>query len=121
MGDRIKLTKRHVDWVLAHPTDRDVPHWDAPTSEVAAPQAAAQSRKPSQNEAYFVRCERASDNSDVIADRHFHGLNQWSRDLPGFRETALEYMRTLEALCRSTPWHSTCRAISSTNASSSRT
>src|SRR5216683_3511586 len=30
----------------------------------------------------------------------FHGLNQWPDDLQGFRETTLEYMRTLEALCR---------------------
>jgi integrase len=28
MGDRIKLTKRHVDWVRAHPTNGDVLHWD---------------------------------------------------------------------------------------------
>src|SRR5216683_1666013 len=30
----------------------------------------------------------------------FHALNQWPDDLQGFRETTLEYMRTLEALCR---------------------
>jgi integrase len=29
MGDRIKLTKRHLDWVRAHPTDKDHVHWDA--------------------------------------------------------------------------------------------
>jgi len=71
-----------------------------PISEAPAPQAAAQSKKPSQNEAYFVRRERVPDDPDVIVNRRFHGLNQWPRDLLGFRETALEYMRTLEALCR---------------------
>ena len=30
----------------------------------------------------------------------FHGLNQWPDNLPGFRETVLEYMSTLETLCR---------------------
>ena len=71
-----------------------------PISEVLALQAASQGRKPSQNEAYFLRRERSPDDPAVIANRRFHGLNQWPDDLPGFRETALEYMRTLEALCR---------------------
>ena len=71
-----------------------------PISDAASPQAAAQGRKPSQNEAYFLRRERAPDDPPVIANRRFHGLNQWPDDLPDFRETTLEYMRTLEALCR---------------------
>jgi isopenicillin N synthase-like dioxygenase len=71
-----------------------------PMSDAASPQAAAQGRKPSQNEAYFLRRERAPDDPSVATNRRFHGLNQWPSDLPGFRETALEYMRTLEALCR---------------------
>jgi isopenicillin N synthase-like dioxygenase len=71
-----------------------------PISDEASPQAAAQDRKPSQNEAYFLRRERTPEDPAVIANRRFHGLNQWPNDLPGFRETALEYMRTLEGLCR---------------------
>jgi isopenicillin N synthase-like dioxygenase len=71
-----------------------------PISDAAAPQAAARGRKPSQNEAYFLRRERAPDDPLVMANRRFHGLNQWPDDLPGFRATTLEYMRTLEALCR---------------------
>src|SRR6516165_7835698 len=71
-----------------------------PISEVPAPKAAAQGRMPSQNEAYFLRRERTPDDPAVIANRRFHGLNQWPDDLPGFRETALEYMETLERLCR---------------------
>src|SRR5215212_2410249 len=69
-------------------------------SDGASPQAAAQGRKPSQNEAYFLRRERAPDDPAVITNKRFHGLNQWPADLPGFRETTLEYMGTLEALCR---------------------
>lgn len=71
-----------------------------PISNAASPQAAAQGRKPSQNEAYFLRRERTPDDPAVIGNRRFHGLNQWPEDLPGFRATVLEYMRTLEALCR---------------------
>ncbi len=71
-----------------------------PISDAASPQAAAQGRKPSQNEAYFLRRERAPDDPSVIANRRFHGLNQWPDNLPDFRETTLEYMRTLEVLCR---------------------
>ena len=71
-----------------------------PISNAAAPQAAAQGRKPSQNEAYFLRRERTPDDPAVIANRRFHGRNQWPDELPGFRETVLEYVRGLEALCR---------------------
>jgi hypothetical protein len=71
-----------------------------PISNAASPQAAAQGRKPSQNDAYFLRRERAPEDPAVIANRRFYGRNQWPDDLPGFRETVLEYMRTLEALCR---------------------
>ena len=71
-----------------------------PISDAASPHATAQGRKPSQNEAYFLRRERAPDDPVVIANRRFHGLNQWPDDLPGFRATTLDYMRTLEALCR---------------------
>ena len=71
-----------------------------PISDAASAQAAAQGRKPSQNELFFLRRERAPDDPAVIANRRFHGLNQWPNDLPGFRETTLEYMRTLEVLCR---------------------
>jgi isopenicillin N synthase-like dioxygenase len=65
-----------------------------------APQAAVEGRKPSQNEAYFLRRERTPDDPAVLANRRFHSRNQWPDDLPGFRETALDYMRTLETLCR---------------------
>src|SRR5437667_447868 len=71
-----------------------------PISDAASPQAAAQGRKPSQNEAYFLRRERTPDDPAVVANRRFHGLNQWPDYLAGFRTTALEYMRSLEALCR---------------------
>jgi isopenicillin N synthase-like dioxygenase len=71
-----------------------------PIADKAPPNAAAQGKKPSQNEAYFLRRERTADDPDVIANRRFHTMNQWPADLPGFREQTLEYMATLEALCR---------------------
>jgi isopenicillin N synthase-like dioxygenase len=52
--------------------------------------------KPSVNEAFFLRRERTPDDPDVIANKRFRGLNQWPANLPGFRETALAYMSTLE-------------------------
>src|SRR6201987_173296 len=58
-----------------------------PIADAASPQAAAQGRKPSQNEAYFLRRERTPDDPAVVANRRFHGLNQWPDDLPGFRAT----------------------------------
>src|SRR5229473_2777868 len=71
-----------------------------PIADKAPPNAAAQGKKPSQNEAYFLRRERTADDPDVIANRRFHVQNQWPQNLPGFREQTLMYMSTMEALCR---------------------
>jgi isopenicillin N synthase-like dioxygenase len=71
-----------------------------PIARTAPPNAAAQGKKPSQNEAYFLRRERAADDPDVLSNRRFHALNKWPADLPGFRENTLRYMDTLEGLCR---------------------
>jgi isopenicillin N synthase-like dioxygenase len=71
-----------------------------PIPEKAPPNAAAQGKKPSQNEAYFLRRERSADDPDVIAGRRFHVQNQWPENLPGFREQTLKYMSAMEALCR---------------------
>ncbi len=57
-------------------------------------------RKPSVNEAFFLRRERTPDDPDVIANKRFRGLNQWPTDLPGFRDTVLAYMTAMEALGR---------------------
>lgn len=50
------------------------------------------------NEALFVRRDRAPDDPDVVSGKRWRGLNQWPADLPGFRETMVEYFRTMEAL-----------------------
>jgi isopenicillin N synthase-like dioxygenase len=57
-------------------------------------------RKPSVNEAFFLRRERAPDDPDVLANKRFRGLNQWPAELPGFRDTVLAYMTAMEALGR---------------------
>ena len=71
-----------------------------PIARKPPPNAAAQGKKPSQNEAYFLRRERSPDDPDVVSNRRFHAMNKWPADLPGFRETTLAYMGALEALCR---------------------
>lgn len=72
-----------------------------PIAQKAPPNAAAQGKKPSQNEAYFLRREKSADHPDVIANRRFHTLNKWPDEaaIPGFRANMLTYMSTLEALC----------------------
>lgn len=70
-----------------------------PIAEKAPPNAAAQGKKPSQNEAFFLRRDRAADDPDVIAGRRFHVQNQWPANLPGFREQTLKYMEAMEAMC----------------------
>ena len=71
-----------------------------PIQDKAPPNAAAQGKKPSQNEAFFLRRERDANDPNVIANRRFHTMNQWPANLPGFREQTLAYMSALEALCR---------------------
>ena len=56
--------------------------------------------KPALNESFIINRERSPDDPDVIARRRFCSLNTWPEDLPGFRETLLEYHSTLEALGR---------------------
>ena len=53
--------------------------------------------KPNLNEAFFVKRELPPDHPDVLSNRRFRGLNRWP-DLPGFRETILDYNETLERL-----------------------
>lgn len=71
-----------------------------PIQDKAPPNAAAQGKKPSQNEAFFLRRERDANDPDVIANRRFHTMNKWPANLPGFREQTLAYMNALEALCQ---------------------
>lgn len=73
-----------------------------PIARKPPPNAAAQGKKPSQNEAYFLRRERGTDDPDVLSNRRFHAMNKWPQesDLPGFRSNMLAYMSTLEALCQ---------------------
>lgn len=73
-----------------------------PIPEKAPPNAAAQGKKPSQNEAYFLRREKTPDHPDVVSNRRFHAMNKWPDEaaIPGFRANMVAYMTTLEALCR---------------------
>lgn len=71
-----------------------------PIPDTAPKNAQAQNKKPSQNEAYFLRRERDANDPDVLSGRRFHAPNKWPADLPGFREQTLRYMTTLETLCR---------------------
>lgn len=72
-----------------------------PIARTPPPNAAAQGKKPSQNEAYFLRRERAPDDPDVLSNRRFHAMNKWPEEaaIPGFRANMLGYMSTMEALC----------------------
>ena len=73
-----------------------------PIARKPPPNAAAQGKQPSQNEAFFLRRERGPDDPDVLSNRRFHAMNKWPKesDLPGFRDNVLAYVKTLEALCK---------------------
>jgi isopenicillin N synthase-like dioxygenase len=54
--------------------------------------------KPALNESFLVGRERSADDPDV--NKIFRRINTWPENLPGFRETLLEYHATIEALGR---------------------
>ncbi len=54
--------------------------------------------KPNLNEAFFVKREMAADHPDVLANRRYRAPNRWPDDLPGFRETVVDYCDTMERL-----------------------
>ena len=54
--------------------------------------------KANLNEALFVARDLPPDHPDVTAGRRFRGANQWPADLPGLRETVVEYCDALERL-----------------------
>ena len=64
------------------------------TSEVNA------NDQPDLNEAFFTKRERSPDDPLRRAGRRFAGPNIWPDDLPGFRETVLEYTEAADALGR---------------------
>jgi isopenicillin N synthase-like dioxygenase len=55
-------------------------------------------RKPNFNASFFCKRDRTPDDPDVIANKPFRGLNQWPRELPGFREAVVAYQQAVEAL-----------------------
>jgi isopenicillin N synthase-like dioxygenase len=56
--------------------------------------------KPDLNEAFFVKRERRQDDPLLRSGRRFVGPNQWPNNLPGFRETVLDYTAAVDALAR---------------------
>lgn len=56
---------------------------------------------PNRNEAFFLKRDLPPDHPDVLAGRRFRPLNRWPADLPGFRETVLDYADRMEALALS--------------------
>ena len=55
-------------------------------------------RRPNYNASFFCKRDRARDDPDVLAGTPFMGLNQWPRDLPGFRDDVMAYQRAVESL-----------------------
>lgn len=62
----------------------------------------SEAAKPDMNEAFFVKRERPPDDPLVLAGRRFAGPNEWPADLPGFRETVLEYCEAVDRMARRT-------------------
>ena len=55
-------------------------------------------RKPNYNASFFCKIDRGPDDPAVIAKVPFMCMNQWPRDLPGFREDVMAYQNAVRAL-----------------------
>lgn len=67
---------------------------------VSTSRASEADAKPDLNEAFFIKRERSPDDPLVRAKRRFAGPNEWPSDLPGFKETLLEYAGAVDELAR---------------------
>jgi len=56
--------------------------------------------KPNKYEAFFVKRDLPADHPDVLARLPFRGTMPWPKDLPGFRDTVVEYCAAMEALAQ---------------------
>ena len=56
--------------------------------------------KPDRNEAFFIKRERGPDDPLLKSGRKFVGANVWPEDLPGFRESLLEYTDALDRMAK---------------------
>ncbi|HEX2547190.1 MAG TPA: 2OG-Fe(II) oxygenase family protein [Ramlibacter sp.] len=55
-------------------------------------------RKPNYNASFFCKIDRGPDDPHVRAKVPFMGMNQWPRDLPGFREDVIAYQNAVRSL-----------------------
>lgn len=53
--------------------------------------------EPERNEAFFVKRERTTNDAQIQVGRRLAGANLWPDDLPGFKETVVEYSDTMDA------------------------
>lgn len=60
-----------------------------------------ESKHPDRSISYFVRKEYPEGDPDRLAGRPWVSNNRWPRDLPGFRETCIEYFTAMSAVARS--------------------
>jgi isopenicillin N synthase-like dioxygenase len=67
---------------------------------VSTSRASEADARPDLNEAFFIKRERSADDPLVEAGRRFAGPNEWPVDLPGFKQTLLEYTDTVDAMAR---------------------
>ena len=56
--------------------------------------------KPDANEAFFLKRERSANDPLLLADRRFAGPNQWPDNLPGFRETVIEFTDAVDVMTK---------------------
>ena len=54
--------------------------------------------KPDLVESFFMKRERSPHDPDVINNKPYRGMNVWPGDLPGFRETMVDYMQSVDWL-----------------------
>lgn len=59
-----------------------------------------ESKHPDRSASFYIRREYSADDPDRLANKPWVFNNRWPADLPGFRETAIEYFEAMTSVAR---------------------
>ena len=102
LEEKLKLHMRNSPNFRGYlPMDQDADKGGARGKAVAGFQAhlapeRLKVRKPNKNEVFQIAAELGADDPFVAAGKPLYGPNQWPADLPGFKETVLDYLGVMQ-------------------------
>ena len=68
--------------------------------KITTSRASEDGAEPDLNEAFFIKRERQPDDPLVLEKRRFAGPNEWPKDLPGFKDSLLQYTKAVDQMAQ---------------------